>query len=83
MSDNFDVDDERKQLENLPDDELEQLAVRYELLDDGVSLEDKSEAFIDGLIGEIIEARAYHDSQNAEWDEQQDIFDQQRRDEDY
>ncbi|EPK7284417.1 hypothetical protein ACNJNU_13135 [Citrobacter freundii] len=83
MSDNFDVDDERKQLENLPDDELEQLAVRYELLDEGVSLEDKSEAFIDGLIGEIIEARAYHDSQNAEWDEQQDIFDQQRRDEDY
>lgn len=83
MSDNFDVDDERKQLENLPDDELEQLAVRYELLGEGVSLEDKSEAFIDGLIGEIIEARAYHDSQNAEWDEQQDIFDQQRRDEDY
>ncbi|ENC9771299.1 TPA: hypothetical protein ACTYIV_000966 [Citrobacter koseri] len=83
MSNNFDVDDERKQLENLPDDELEQLAVRYDLLPEGVSLEDKSEAFIDGLIGEIIEARAYHDSQNAEWDEQQNIFDQQRRDEDY
>ncbi|HBV7902542.1 hypothetical protein ACV8T2_24740 [Citrobacter freundii] len=83
MSDNYDGDDERKQLENLPDDELEQLAVRYELLDEGVSLEDKSEDFIDGLIGEIIEAKAYHDSQNAEWDEQQNIFDQQRRDEDY
>ncbi|EBZ0941194.1 hypothetical protein D7O10_10195 [Salmonella enterica subsp. enterica serovar Braenderup] len=83
MSNNFDVDGERKQLENLPDDELEQLAVRYDLLPEGVSLEDKSEAFIDGLIGEIIEARAYHDSQNAEWDEQQNIFDQQRRDDDY
>ncbi|WP_313111451.1 hypothetical protein [Pseudescherichia sp.] len=82
MSDNFDGDDERKQLEHLSDQELEQLASEYGLLPEGVSLEDKSEAFVDGLIGEIIEAKAYHDSQNAEWDERQDDFDQQGQDDD-
>ncbi|KGA99836.1 hypothetical protein DR73_2229 [Enterobacteriaceae bacterium ATCC 29904] len=82
MSDNFNVDEERKQLEHLSDQELEQLASEYGLLPEGISLEDQSEAFVDGLIGEIIEAKAYHDSQNAEWDERQDGFDQQERDDD-
>ncbi|EJT7594584.1 hypothetical protein N3T17_004729, partial [Escherichia coli] len=50
---------------------------------EGVSLEDKSVEFVDGLIGEIIEAKAYHDSQDAEWNEQQDIMEEQRRDADY
>ena len=82
MSDNFNVDEERKQLEHLSDQELEQLASEYGLLPEGISLEDQSEAFVDGLIGEIIEAKAYHDSQNTEWDERQDGFDQQERDDD-
>ena len=83
MSDNIDFDEERKQLEHLSNEDLEQLARDYELLPEGVSLEDKSEEFVDGLIGEIMEAKAYHDSQDAEWNEQQDINDQQRRDSDY
>jgi hypothetical protein len=83
MSDNFDFDDERKQLEHLSDEELEQVARDYDLLPEGVSLEDKSVGFVDGLIGEIIEAKAYHDSQDAEWNEQQDIMEEQRRDADY
>lgn len=83
MSDNFDFDDERKQLEHLSDEELEQVARDYDLLPEGVSLEDKSLGFVDGLIGEIIEAKAYHDSQDAEWNEQQDIMEEQRRDADY
>lgn len=83
MSDNFDFDDERKQLEHLSDEELEQVARDYDLLPAGVSLEDKSVEFVDGLIGEIIEAKAYHDSQDAEWNEQQDIMEEQRRDADY
>lgn len=83
MTDNFDWDDERKQLEHLSDEELEQLAREYDLLPEGVSLEDKSEEFVDGLIGEILEAKAYHDSQDEEWNEQQDIIEQQRRDANY
>lgn len=82
MTDYFDGDDERKQLEHLSDEELEQMARGYGLLPEGVSLEDKSAEFVDGLIGEIIEAKAYSDSQEAEWNEQQDIIEQQRRDED-
>ncbi|MES1722147.1 hypothetical protein ABUU27_20295 [Escherichia coli] len=51
MSDNFDFDDERKKLEHLSDEELEQVARDYDLLPEGVSLEDKSVEFVDGLIG--------------------------------
>ncbi|HDG1677323.1 TPA: hypothetical protein PFE09_002174 [Kluyvera ascorbata] len=83
MTDNFDHDDERKQLEHLSDEELEQVAREYDLLPEDVSLEDKSEEYVDGLIGEIIAAKAYYDSQDAEWDEQQDIIEQQRRDANY
>jgi len=83
MTDSFDGDAERKQLENLSDEELERVASDYGLLPEGVSLEDKSPEFVDGLIGEIIEAKAYSDSQDAEWNEQQDIIEQQRRDADY
>lgn len=83
MTDNFDCDDERKQLEHLSSEELEQLAQEYDLLPDDVSLEDKSEKFVDDLIGKIIEAKAYHDSQDEEWNEQQDIIEQQRRDANY
>ncbi|MCE9966634.1 hypothetical protein LZ654_17580 [Lelliottia amnigena] len=83
MTDNFDGDDERKQLEHLSDEELERMARDYDLLPDGVTLEDKSTEFVDGLIGEIIAAKAYSDSQDAEWNEQQDIIEQQRRDAGY
>lgn len=83
MTDNFDGDDERKQLEHMSDVDLEQVARDYGLLPEGVSLENKSEEFVDGLIGEIIESKANSDSQDAEWNEQQDIIEQQRRDADY
>lgn len=74
----MDKDIERIQLEHMTDHDIEQKALDLGLIDESVSIEECSDEFVEELIGRIIEAEAYANSQDEEWDTQQQIIEQQK-----